>query len=287
MPTRSPLRLLSPALGLGLFFAVAAVQAAPLAWEGTLTFGFGRLGSAGITGAGVATVTTSGAGSHLEALQLDGGITGEVLVPVTDPEVTITTPNLRVSAELGAGSFAPISGGAPLAANSLPIRGNARICQFFSGCSAAIDFPLTEGGGQTGVGVGGLVFVLTGSAFTRVSVDAAPWTLGTANLVSESAEGGTSSFSARGFVHGPESGTSSTAQPGGVVQLVTPSQVTTGVLATTTDRAMFSTLTVRFVPEPDALLILGSGLIAVAALGRLRLGRRGTGRRRARRPRTR
>ena len=80
-----------------------------------------------------------------------------------------------------------------------------------------------------------------------------------------------------GFAHGPGSGTTTTATPGGVVQLVAPSVVITtlppwGVLGGFSMRQSFTGtyLLVRFIPEPGLLVLLGSGVAGLALLGRRR-----------------
>jgi hypothetical protein len=69
-----------------------------------------------------------------------------------------------------------------------------------------------------------------------------------------------------GFAHGPASATSSTANISGVVQLVSPAVVMT-TLGTGTVSALFSILTIHFVPEPQTFLLFGAG---IAALGIVR-----------------
>jgi hypothetical protein len=75
-----------------------------------------------------------------------------------------------------------------------------------------------------------------------------------------------------GFVHGPASMTISAAQLGGVVQLITPMQVRTKGFggANNDNLALFSSLTVHFIPEPGLLLLLGTGIVALALVGRSR-----------------
>ncbi len=71
-----------------------------------------------------------------------------------------------------------------------------------------------------------------------------------------------------GFAHGPASATqSTTAQPGGVLSLVTPVFISTPFLSIPIVEA-FSRMTLHFVPEPSTLLLLGSGIVALLALGR-------------------
>jgi hypothetical protein len=75
-----------------------------------------------------------------------------------------------------------------------------------------------------------------------------------------------------GFAHGPASGTTSTAQPGGVLQLVTPNQVRTNLaLGSSRKVAILGELLARFIPEPGLLVLLGSGVAGLLLLGRSRI----------------
>ena len=74
------------------------------------------------------------------------------------------------------------------------------------------------------------------------------------------------------FAAGPVSTTTSTAQPGGMLQLVTPSQATTNLPLGSSDKmGNFMIAVIRFVPEPGLLLLLGSGVGGLAVLGRRRM----------------
>jgi hypothetical protein len=160
----------------------------------------------------------------------------------------------------------------------MPITGRIRICLFFAGCnSGSIDQTVgqTYNGVRTGVGVGGLVtFNPEGAAGIRISVEGAPWTVGTTSGSSRTDNGGLTTITAMGFAHGPSSGTSSTAVASGVVQLVNMAQVTTVGIPTNDDKnVQINTLTIHFIPEPGLLLLLGSGAVTMALLGRKRLKR--------------
>jgi hypothetical protein len=76
----------------------------------------------------------------------------------------------------------------------------------------------------------------------------------------------------KGWAHAPVSTTTSTAQPGGAVQLVTPNQIETNlVLGSMAKKGSFVILVIRFIPEPGLLLLLGSGVAGLALLGRRRM----------------
>jgi hypothetical protein len=73
-----------------------------------------------------------------------------------------------------------------------------------------------------------------------------------------------------GFAHGPASLTSSTAQVGGVVQLVTTSKVYTSLTGASPELPFNGVLRLHFVPEPGTLLMLALGVAGLAAAGRRR-----------------
>jgi hypothetical protein len=72
-----------------------------------------------------------------------------------------------------------------------------------------------------------------------------------------------------GFAHGPASLTSSTANPSGQVQLVTPIFISTNIGASAVLPG-FAILNLHFVPEPGTLMLLGSGIAGLVAFGRSR-----------------
>ena len=149
-----------------------------------------------------------------------------------------------------------------------------RICLLVAGCSINLPIPLTVNGSK-GVGIGGRITVNTFSTggLVKISLEASPWTLGTASVTGiPTPSGGTSAVTAMGFVHGPVSGTSSTASTmgSGAIRLVTPVRVTTTLNPPSDVLALMGTLTVHFVPEPGLLLLLGSGIAGLAVIGRHR-----------------
>jgi hypothetical protein len=246
-----------------------------------------------LTGGGVATLNASAGGipGHLSTLRLAesrGNLGGTETALVTDPDVL---PGgilaLELEARLGTGTLAPISGGAAsttvLTAAALPLRGTAKICLLSTQCTSFISLLLTQpttlngvpGEDIEGVGVGGL---LTAGGFwgVRISLQAAPWTIKRATAIDqiETGGGGTTfiSYVAAGFVHAPLSTTTSTAQPGGFLQLVTPNQISTNLPQGTRQKmASFVILVVHFIPEPGLPLMLGAGVLGLAVLGRRRM----------------
>jgi hypothetical protein len=261
-------RLLNVAVSLSVLFLFSgSASAGVVNFAGTATFKLGASKPQKFTGAGVATVNGSSFSSHLTTLRLNGGITGSAAIPVTDPEITPLIPTIEVSGTLGAGTFAPISGGGGLTDRDLPIPGVARICLVLPGCVNSLMFNLTEGGTR-GLGLGGLITV-GGNGPIRISLENAPWTIGTGMLSRQTDNGQFAQVTQTGFVHGPNSATSSTALGSGVIQLISPIQVVTiGVPGETEKLSLFGTLRIHFVPEPGLLLLLGSGVVGLALLGR-------------------
>ena len=180
----------------------------------------------------MATLNASGGVGHLTTLGLAGGITGTSWMSLTPSFAPLRV--VRWNAMLGTGLLAPISGGAtgaPLTRNTLPLGGELRLCFLFAECVSFIPIPLTVGGTR-GVGIGGLItFNGFGAGGAKVSLAAAPWTIGMAVVSTGStANGGpTATFARSGFAHDPASGTTSTARRGGAVQLVTPIQIVTSI----------------------------------------------------------
>jgi hypothetical protein len=146
-----------------------------------------------------------------------------------------------------------------------------RVCYFLENCAVNLPVSLTLNDGNTGVGVGGL---WTEGKFgkVRMSLVAAPWTLGTATAINQTVAGGFKTLTRVGFVHGAGSSNSSTAANSGVIQLVAPTQViSAGISGNSTTVALFSTLTLHFIPEPGLLLLIASGVVGLGLVGRRRM----------------
>ncbi len=269
---------------LGLFSGAAS--AARLAYEGTFRVEFANLGkiSTFTTATGVATVNGTGAKGHLTTLQLETPIgTLNTAIPITDPSVTAGGPvqaqliGVRLAPDLQGGIFAPISGGIQsatvLTLETMPQTGVSRICIFNPDCSTALDINLaaTVNGVFVGVGVGGIQ-TIGGAGFLRVSILGAPWTVKTVSVSNRTNGADITTFSGVGFAHGPASGTSSTATTSGVIQLITANQTTVISPAPNGDKTgQLYSFQLHFIPEPSLLLLLGSGALGLAILGRSRL----------------
>ena len=275
-----------------VFGAVGTASAALLNWDGTLILELGELPALGNTGGGVATVNNSAGGipAHLQTLQLKGSrgaVAGTAMVPITDPSVSANgIASVRVQATMQTGTFAPISGGAAsttvLTKNVLPVNGLAKVCLLSTSCTNFLPLLLTQHtvmSGIKGLGIGGLLTIGGGTNPIRISIEAAPWTIKTGTSIDEITTPPTPmgvkifvNRTAMGFAHDPSSATTSTAQPSGVVQLITPMQVVTNLTSGSNSKiALFGFLTVHFIPEPGMLLLLGSGVAGLVLLGRHRM----------------
>jgi hypothetical protein len=233
--------------------------------------GFGQLGV--ITATGVMTINRSQGGDHLNTIRVAPTDPADSApVPVTDPETTGTVASNIVDGGEGlGGTFAPLSGGGPLTQNTLALAGVARVCLIFSGCGISLPLVLTANSGATGVGVGGQV-TIGGAGPIRISLQNSPWQLGTATRLQSTSNGVVITRMMGGFLHGPQSNVSSTAKLSGVVQLITPIQVLVkGIASNGQNLSLFTSLTVHFIPEPGLMLLLGSGVVGLALLGRSRL----------------
>ncbi len=278
----------------GLLLAWATTAgASPLNWSGTSTTQLGDFPATQIFGGGVATINGSVGLGHLDTLRIAGsrgGVsTATLTLLVTDPDTIGNSVAAIIFNDVGGGTgtFAPISGAVQSTApalldNQLPVPGVVRICLVSTSCNDFLQLVLTEqttNGATIGVGVGGLLTV-GGDSPIKISLQAAPWTIKTAIALDQITTTGavnteivTKKLS--GFAHDPASGTTSTAQPSGVVQLVTPNQLETNLpFGTSLKIGGGITLRIHFIPEPGLLLLLGSGVLGLALLGRHRAGRK-------------
>ena len=239
-----------------------------------------------------------------------GLVTGTQTVFITDPETAGNgIAAVIIDFQPRTGTFAPVSGAiasqSALSDRTLPVGGLAKVCLLSTVCTdflpllltqpttngaryqvnTATPMQLTPGGkgkrlqvpgtGVKGLGIGGLVTV-GGNSPIRISVEAAPWTVKTATAVDQTDDNtGAAAFhnvTRMGFAHGPASGTTSTAQVSGVLQIVTPSQIRTNLtLGSSKKLGAITELLIHFIPEPGLLLLLGSGVVGLAVLGRNRM----------------
>jgi hypothetical protein len=240
-----------------------------------------------------------------------GLVTGTDTNIITDPEVAGNgIAAIIVNFQPRTGTLAPISGAisAPigLSQNQLAVGGIAKLCLLSTVCTDFLPLLLTApttngarynvgtatpnqltplgtqgkrlgvpGTGVKGLGIGGLVTV-GGFSAVRISLEAAPWTVKTATAIDQTDDNtGAAAFhnvTRMGFAHGAASGTTSTANVSGVVQIVTPNQVRTNLSLGSNEKvAALAELVIRFIPEPGLLLLIGSGVVGLAVIGRSRM----------------
>jgi hypothetical protein len=272
-------------------------SAATLNWSGTYTLDMADFGTGSITGGGVATVNSSDGviPAHLSTLRLAGSrghIGGTFINVVTDPDTLGANGIGAIIYENiygGTGTLVGISGGAvstaPLSNGVMPIDGVVKVCILNSACTAYLSLPFNmpttvngvPGTGIKGIGIGGTA-TIGGYGGIRMSLQWGPWTIKTHTAVDQiTTPGGQRvliDIVNKGWAHAPASTTTSTAQPSGVVQLVTPNQVQTNLPLGSNDEVGSSAmLRIHFIPEPGLLLLLGSGVVGIALLGRARMRR--------------
>jgi hypothetical protein len=268
------------------------------------------------TAIGVATLTTTAAGDHLNTISAgfghsdpfplppglhtndpdvnappNGAVPGlslNTVLPVTDPIVSnggivsVRLTDVRqgfVGGPQGApGVLGPISGAIASTTTpsgglgTAPSQGMVRICLVVPGCGG--NLPLDVGGTVNGVAVGGGVggiLTIGQLGMIRISIVGAPYTVKTITAFNRTNNGAIDTFTERGFAHGPLSNTSSTGQTSGVLQVISTNHTATqGVPGNSDISGVFSRIVVHFVPEPGLLLLLGSGAVGLALLGRKR-----------------
>jgi hypothetical protein len=249
------------------------------------------------TGIGVSTLSTTSTNDHLNTIDMGTGTLGGVpglslntILPVTDPIVSnaaivsVRLTNVRQGFVPGPqnnmGQVGPISGALastttpPGGVGTAPSQGMVRVC-LLGGVDCSNNLPLEVGETVNGVafggGVGGIL-TIGGLATIRISILGAPYTVKTVSAFNRTNNGGIQTFTERGFAHGLMSGTSSTGQTSGVLQIVTVNHTTTLNVPGNADiSGQFSRILVHFIPEPGLLLLLGSGAVGMALLGRKRI----------------
>jgi len=255
-------------IGAVLALGAGDARAGPLPFTGTLSFRIATLPKVVGAGAGIASVNGSAGGLHLSTLALGGGTFGPITTSI--PLTTPSTINSVIFTGINnlTGTFTGISGGPP-GGGPMGLSGIAKICIGFAPCSyAAVPIPLSPTSGGAGFGIGGTASV---PGAVSLTLQHNPWTVGQPVMTIHTANtNNTTPVLPGGFAHGPASLTSSTAQPSGILQLVTVSKVYTSLTGAFPEMPVIGFLDLHFVPEPGTLLLLGLGVVGLAAVGRRR-----------------
>jgi hypothetical protein len=131
---------------------------------------------------------------------------------------------------------------------------------------------------RIGIGIGGVISIGRTTILQQPPIDislyGASWTVKTVSVSNRTDNGGITYLVERGFAHGAASLTSSTAATLGVLQLVTPTQhVVVGVPGNNDRSGSITRMTFHFlspIPEPGPFLLLSTGAVGLALLGRAR-----------------
>jgi hypothetical protein len=214
------------------------------------------------TSFGVATVNGVGTSNHVSNLALPAGVLPVDTSFSITPTPSFPVTSVRIDLLNKAGAFA-VGGG--VLAGPMALPGNVRLCAL-GACTLFLDAPLTINGTR-GLGIGGSVMGPAGPA-GALTLKGGAWRTGMASIATSSGV-----VSRTGFAHGPLSATSSSAAPQGVLQLVTPIAVSISSVPGVVN-PLFGVLDIKFLPEPGAAALMGSGAALLALAGRRRAGRR-------------
>jgi hypothetical protein len=220
-------------------------RAAVLPVRGKLSFDIGNLPSFGTTASFSVTVNAT-AGGEITEVTVPASVfaTTGLLVSVTDP-IAAPIEGLLITLHNAAGLFEkPFA----LVHGPMQIGGIARVCLF-----AACDHPMVPANLSVPLDVIGAAPYATAfeASAVNLTVSGAPWNTFSATF-------------ATGTIHGPASQTSTVTVPGGVIRLVTPIFISTSIPSIASVAAV-GILDLHVVPEPRALLLVGAGLVALAA----------------------
>jgi cysteine-rich repeat protein len=237
-----------------------------LVYRQTLSFELSRYApvALSVSGTGVAPLRRTPSG-RLDRIFFLTGIAGTDSSPVVEPNTLLDPAELSLSASLShsvdTAVWNPPLG--PRLPGAFP-SGTLRVC-FLLPCPTGAFIPLP----LSGVGLTTTTTFVT-PIQTNETVQQAfgPWTASKVTLSSAI----TPTVTAAGFAHGPLSNSVTLALTGGVLQMVSPTQVTTS-FAGISSMALVNRWTLEFLPEPTTGLSFGAGAVLVALLGRRRMRR--------------
>jgi len=247
-------------VALATLLLAGSVHAATLSYVGTLSFGLATLPGASVTTGPFPYVGPT----HISTVSFAGGQFGPISVslPVTSSG-TIQSVRLSALANLS-GTMGPGLSGGPPGGGTMGMSGVAKIALFGPGSGSFVTVPLAPTTGGAGLGIGGTQLV---PGFIALTMQHMPWTVGQPVMTIHSPNSTVTTPSLPGGIQAPPSGS---AQTGGVLQLVTVSKVYTSLASAFPELPVYAILTLQFVPEPGTLLLLGSGVVGLAIVGRKR-----------------
>lgn len=243
-----------------------SARAGPLGFTGTLAIHLVSGGQPGfgdvlLPGSGVAQVS---GGLHLSSFVLPAGVFGPITTSVSHYYGTVNSL-LVTGLENRSGSFTAAGG-------LMGMSGVAKLCLVFDVACVYVSVPLPVGATGTplvGFGIGGTQLE---SGAIQLTAQHAAWGLSVPGLtIHTPVTAITTPTIPSGFIHGPASGSaSSAAQPSGVVQVVTASKVYTSLTGAFPEFPMWSVLNLHFVPEPGTTALLVAAAMASLLAGRKR-----------------
>jgi hypothetical protein len=197
----------------------------------------------------VPLLVSSFAGSFSEA---PGLFSGSVVLPQVLFTGVSLVSSLNVTAANASGSFSAGGGPGGGFGGAQAILGQAVVGVQGGLINVVVPLSVAGAGGQTQQAAFALVLSVTGH----------PWTTGVAQVTGVTRQTASGAFVNTVTLSGYDN---RAANHAGALQLVTPIRILSNVLGSV---PAFATQTLTFVPEPGMLLLLGSAIGALVALGR-------------------
>ena len=229
-------------------------HAAPYPVNATLTITFGELGSLALTGSGLGTSDGRFLGASLPAGVIELATTASL--SISPPVLALSLITVAGGLQNHAGSFVPGGGSGSGLGGGMGNNGIASF--FFSNGGAAGAIPLNAVGGGTSMTIMGSPLTAVGGIWTDLGVDA---TTPTRTIqVMQTPAGIPSTITGTAYDNRTAGGL-------GTLQLVAPGMIKI-FMGNLGHLPLVGTLTLQFVPEPGTLLLVGSGLVGLMAVGR-------------------